>query len=65
MIIIKTMKLKDYLRMKKLSQRDFAKEIGTTPAAVCHWLKGVRRPSQPMLLKIILATDEKVRVEDF
>lgn len=38
-----------------LTQVEFAARLGVNQAAVCHWEKGIRRPSGPaaMLIKML------------
>lgn len=37
--------LKSYLRVSKLSQSEFARQLGVTQGAVWQWIEGVQRVS--------------------
>ena len=36
------MRLKKYIELNRLTQEQFAKQVGVTQAAVCQWLSGAR-----------------------
>jgi transcriptional regulator with XRE-family HTH domain len=44
--------LRDYVQSKKLTQDEFAKQLGKSQGQVSHWLNGTRKPSTPNLLLI-------------
>lgn len=45
--------LEDYLKRHKILKKDFAAEIGISPAMLSHWLKGRVAFKQSLLEKII------------
>ena len=54
------MKLRTYLKTEKLSQTDFAKQMGVTQGAVWQWMNGYCRVSAENVLPIERATNGKV-----
>ena len=64
-IIIRDMKLKDYLREKDITAREFAELIGVDYSTVTRYCAGVRRPEWPILERITVATGGAVTPTDF
>ena len=58
------MKLKDYLRAKKLSQSQFAALIGVKDATVSRYLSGHRRPEWDVVDRIKAVTGGLVTADD-
>ncbi len=57
--------LSDYLKMERLSQKDFATRCNISAGAICRLLKGQRYPSPETVHTILLVTDGHVRAEDW
>lgn len=49
--------LKYYLEKENISQRKFAKLVGTTPATVNRWITGKRQPHLSKITKIANVLD--------
>ena len=64
-IIIRAMKLKDYLREKDITPREFAGLIGVDYSTVTRYCAGVRRPEWAILERITIATGGAVTPTDF
>lgn len=64
-IIIRGMKLKDYLREKDITAREFAELIGVDYSSVTRYCAGARRPEWPILERITIATGGAVTPTDF
>ena len=58
------MKLADYLKEKKLTQREFAKIIGVEQACINYYLKGKRKPIKRIARIIEEKTCGLVKKED-
>lgn len=56
--------IRKFLKKNNLKLNDFAVEIGTSPAYLCHLMAGIKKPSPDFAKKIINATDGEVRAED-
>lgn len=59
------MKLRDYMTSRDLTAKAFAETIGATEFAVTKWLRGERRPSGDLMMRIVDATDGAVTPNDF
>lgn len=59
------MKLDEYLKTNKISNRDFAKMIGVHEFSVPRYRRDKSIPSLPTLVKIREATHGQVDAEDF
>jgi predicted transcriptional regulator len=59
------MKLAAYLRKQKISDSEFASQIGVTRQAVHRYRVGGRLPAWSVIQKIRTATDGAVSVNDF
>ncbi len=59
------MRLTEYLRHQKTSQRAFAKRLGVTQQAANRYCMGGRIPEPEILVRIERITHGLVRVEDF
>jgi hypothetical protein len=59
------MKLGDYLRCKKIKQREFAQLGDFSLAAVCNWIHGRRIPSLKNMVIIEGLTKKLVTPRDF
>ncbi len=59
------MKLADYLSTHRITHAEFAATIGATQAAVSRYANGKRMPRQPLLRKIMQATQGRVTANDF
>jgi transcriptional regulator with XRE-family HTH domain len=58
------MKLRTYLKKKKLTQKQFADIIGVSEQSVRNWVSGFRKPSRH-LMAILEETKGKVTANDF
>lgn len=59
------MKLNEYLKTNKISNREFAKMIGVHEFSIPRYRKGRSIPSLSTLVKIREATNGQVDAEDF
>ena len=46
------MKLKEYLKLNKISNKEFSKLIGITPVSLSRYISGERIPEKEIVLKI-------------
>lgn len=59
------MKIKEYMEINKLSHREFAKLIGTSPATIFHFLNGKTKTlSFPVIQKIVNGTKGRITLKD-
>lgn len=61
----KNMKLKKYLKLAKITQKDFAEQLGVTQASISHWCDGSQLPRQETMRKILVLTGGEVTLADF
>lgn len=59
------MTLNEYLRSRHETSAEFANRVGASTVAVSRWRQGVRYPSPRFMRKIMSATENIVRPEDF
>ena len=59
------MKLKSYLKLFKISNIDFSKEIGISSVSLSRYISGERLPEKKILNKIFKLTDGLVDANDF
>lgn len=59
------MKLKNYLAMSAVKQKDFAEKIGVSEVAVTNYCYGNRVPKPPVMRKIFEATGGLVDANSF
>nr|DAE52488.1 MAG TPA: repressor protein [Caudoviricetes sp.] len=59
------MKLKRYLALNAVKQKDFAARIGEKPARICLYCLGQRIPRPDVMQKIFAATNGAVTPNDF
>ena len=59
------MKLKDYLKKKKISCKEFARMLGVTPQTISNYNSGKSYPSRNTVKKIEKLTGGKVKQRDF
>lgn len=59
------MKLKRYLALNAVKQKDFAARIGEKPARICLYCLGQRIPRPDVMRKIFAATNGAVTPNDF
>ena len=59
------MKLQTYLNRKKISPSEFAGIIGVESQSVYIWLRGTSVPNQNSMRKIMEATKNRVKPNDF
>lgn len=59
------MYLVEYLRAEKLSMGKFAKRAGLSVSAVSRIIKNERFPQPETMRRIFLATDGRVKADDF
>ena len=59
------MYLKDYIREQRLSMRRFAIKAGLSVSAVSLIVRNKRFPQPETMRRIFLATDGKVKADDF
>jgi len=57
--------LKDYIKEQRLSMRRFAKKSGLSVSAVSRILSNQRFPTPETMRRVSLATDGKVKANDF
>ena len=57
------MKLEDYIKKKKWSQRYFAKVARLHPSAITLLIQGKRKPKQETIIKIFVATKGEVTAD--
>ena len=58
------MKLSEYLRINKISHKDFAQKIGVTRSFITNVLNKKRNPSLKLCLKIEAETKGKVKTKE-
>jgi transcriptional regulator with XRE-family HTH domain len=58
-------KIKRWLRLNRLTQTDFANQVGVTQGAVARWMTEGRIPSWRTLRRIAVATDGFITPADF
>ena len=58
------MKLKDYLKVRKMSQVEFAKLTGISKPAISNYIHGVRTPTLEIANKIFKFTKGAVTFSD-
>ena len=58
------MTLNEYMRRKRLTQKQFAALVGCTRTAVTRWLAGSRAPSPQWVAIILRKTKGSVKVQD-
>lgn len=58
------MKLKTYLKRRKMTLRAFAKKVGITSSAIHYYVTGQRTPQLGIALDIVKATDGEVTLRD-
>ena len=59
------MKLKEYLKLNKISNKEFSKLIGITPVSLSRYISGERIPEKEIVLKIFEFTHGSVSPDDF
>ena len=59
------MTLKEYLILKKLTQKKFAEICGVTQPTICRLIKKKVSPTLDTAIKIAKATKNKVNFQDF
>jgi transcriptional regulator with XRE-family HTH domain len=59
------MYLKDYIKEQRLSMRRFASKAGLSVSAVSLIVRSKRFPTPETMRRIFLATDGKVKADDF
>lgn len=59
------MKLKDYLKLRKIRQEAFAKDLGVTQGSVSRWCDGIQLPRASVMKKILVITGGEVTLMDF
>ena len=59
------MKLKDYLRFKKIKNKTFAKLLKISPVSLSRYINGERFPEKETLIKIHNLTEGLVSPNDF
>lgn len=58
------MKLKTYLKRRKVSMKSFAKQVGITRQAIHYYVTGQRTPQLGIALDIVKATGGEVTLRD-
>ena len=59
------MKIQEYMELNKLSHREFAKLIGTSPSTIFHFLHGKTKAlSLPVIQKIVNGTKGRISFKD-
>lgn len=64
-LLIRSMKLLDWLKREKLPRYKFAEQIGVQPSVVTDYIKGLYCPRPHVAEKIIMATRGEVTANDF
>lgn len=59
------MYLQDYIREQRVSMRRFAKKSGLSVSAISRLISNERFPTPETMRRIFLATDGKVKADDF
>ena len=59
------MKLKEYLKLNRITNKDFSKVIGISPVSLSRYISGERLPEKKILNKIFKLTDGLVDANDF
>ena len=59
------MKLKEYLKLYRITNKDFSKEIGITPVSLSRYISEERMPEKDIVLKILKKTNGSVSPNDF
>ena len=59
------MKLKDYLKIKKVTNKTFANLLNVSPVSLSRYLNGDRLPEKEILIKIYNLTEGFVSPNDF
>ena len=59
------MKLKTYLKNKKITQEELAKELTTTQVQISRWSNGIRIPRPAEMVKIYRWSNGQVQPNDF
>ena len=62
---VQTVDLKRWLRLNRMTQAQFAKQLGVDATTVGLWIAGRYAPRRRTMAMIIDATQGKVRVTDF
>lgn len=57
--------LEKYIADQRMTQAEFAEQVGCTQVSVSRWIAGVRMPRRGMLVRIIEATGGAVTANDF
>ncbi len=59
------MKLKEYLKLNRITNKDFSKVIGISPVSLSRYISGERVPEKEIVLKIFEITHGSVSPDDF
>ena len=59
------MRLKEYLKLNKITNKQFSKELGISPVSLSRYISGERIPEKDIVLKILKQTDGSVSPNDF
>ena len=59
------MRLKAYLKLNKITNKQFSKELGISPVSLSRYISGERIPEKDIVLKILKQTDGSVSPNDF
>ncbi len=65
MMVILSMRLKDYLHQNQISYEAFAESIGYSYGGVLKWIRGDRFPRPSVIARISEATNGAVTANDF
>jgi len=63
--MIAGMTLDEYLRSRDIPEQAFAAAIGVSQPAVHRYRRGMRRPSKPVMTRIVASTGGMVQPNDF
>ena len=58
------MDLKEYLRSRRITHKEFAKMIGVSQTSVTYYANKIRAPSLATCLKITEVTSKRVTLDD-
>ena len=59
------MRLKEYLKFNKISNKEFANTLGISPVSLSRYINGERIPEKDIFLKIFQKTNGFVSPNDF
>lgn len=58
------MKIEDFFEIAEITRKEFANKIGVTETSLHYYIKGERKPSLDVAIKIVQETLGIVKLED-